>query len=104
MPPQPAYARGTRLIVISHGDVIANPRVSPCPLGGRRCSTRLAMGFGWQEMQTATGKTNLRPRSRRSGVADRPTFDFEQEAACKRLQSCYRAMMGRRNFRKLIEV
>ena len=32
----------------------------------------------------------------------RPNFTFE-EAACKRLQSTYRAMIGRRNFRRLIE-
>jgi hypothetical protein len=65
--------------------------------------TRLAMGFGWQEMQTATGKTYFLNEVTEETSWMRPTFDFEQEAACKRLQSCYRAMMGRRNFRKLIE-
>ena len=65
--------------------------------------TRLAMRFGWQELQTEDGKVYFLNLITQETSWIRPTFDFKEEAAACLLQSQFRAMQGKLAFRKRIE-
>ena len=64
--------------------------------------TKMPLPYGWREFRhfgNIAGYENAITGERR-GIADIPTFTFQEDLACRRLQSQWRALEGKREFQK----
>ncbi|GMH56705.1 hypothetical protein TrRE_jg4376, partial [Triparma retinervis] len=64
--------------------------------------TKMPLPYGWREFRhfgNIAGYQNDITGERR-GIADVPTFTFQEDLACRRLQSQWRALEGKREFQK----
>jgi len=62
--------------------------------------TRLAMKYGWAELQTENQKIYYLNKITEETSWIRPTFSFEEELAAKLLQSHFRSLLGRAEFER----
>ena len=65
--------------------------------------TMLPMRFGWRELRTEEGKAYYFKETSGETSWLRPAYDFQDEKAAMRIQSQFRVMQGRLDFKRKIQ-